>query len=445
MTGMPDYKFGIQVSVLDCTGCGSCANVCPGMKGEKALEMKPIAEELDRQKFFDYAVKLPEKDDVVAKFKETTVKGSQFKKPLLEYSGACPGCGETPYAKLITQLFGDRMYIANATGCSSIWGNSSPSTPYTVNAKGQGPAWDNSLFEDNAEFGYGMLLAQNAIRTRLKKEVEELAEKDASVKDVAQEWLDTFGVGATNGAATEKLVAALADKTDDLSKDLVKNKDFLAKKSQWIFGGDGWAYDIGFGGLDHVLASGKDINVMVFDTEVYSNTGGQSSKSTPTGAVAQFAAGGKETGKKDLPGIAMSYGYVYVAHINMGGDMQQTVKAIAEAEAYPGPSLIIAYAPCINHGIKKGMAKAMTEEKLALQTGYWNNFRYNPLGGDKKFTLDSKEPDFTGYQDFLKGEVRYLSLGLKNPERAKALDEKNQAESQARYEHLKKLIDLYNN
>ena len=254
------------------------------MKGAKALEMKPIAEELDRQKFFDYAVKLPEKDDVVAKFKETTVKGSQFKKPLLEYSGACPGCGETPYAKLITQLFGERMYIANATGCSSIWGNSSPSTPYTVNAKGQGPAWDNSLFEDNAEFGYGMLLAQNAIRTRLKKEVEELAEKDASVKDVAQEWLDTFGVGATNGAATDKLVAALADKTDDLSKDLVKNKDFLAKKSQWIFGGDGWAYDIGFGGLDHVLASGKDINVMVFDTEVYSNTGGQSSKSTPTGA-----------------------------------------------------------------------------------------------------------------------------------------------------------------
>ena len=445
MTGMPDYKFGIQVSVLDCTGCGSCANVCPGMKGAKALEMKPIAEELDRQKFFDYAVKLPEKDDVVAKFKETTVKGSQFKKPLLEYSGACPGCGETPYAKLITQLFGERMYIANATGCSSIWGNSSPSTPYTVNAKGQGPAWDNSLFEDNAEFGYGMLLAQNAIRTRLKKEVEELAEKDASVKDVAQEWLDTFGVGATNGAATDKLVAALADKTDDLSKDLVKNKDFLAKKSQWIFGGDGWAYDIGFGGLDHVLASGKDINVMVFDTEVYSNTGGQSSKSTPTGAVAQFAAGGKETGKKDLAGIAMSYGYVYVAHIDMGGDMQQTVKAIAEAEAYPGPSLIIAYAPCINHGIKKGMAKAMTEEKLALQTGYWNNFRYNPLGGDKKFTLDSKEPDFTGYQDFLKGEVRYLSLGLKNPERAKALDEKNQAESQDRYEHLKKLIDLYNN
>ena len=447
MNGMPNYKFGIKVSVMDCVGCGSCANVCPGMKGEKALVMSPIEDNLDRQKYFDYAVKLPEKEEVIAKFKETTVKGSQFKKPLFEFSGACPGCGETPYAKLITQLFGERMYISNATGCSSIWGNSSPSTPYTVNAKGQGPAWDNSLFEDNAEFGYGMLLAQNAIRDRLKKQVEKLVEdnKDAAVVEAAKEYLDTFSIGATNGTATEKLVAALADKTDEVSKDLLKHKDFLGKKSQWIFGGDGWAYDIGFGGLDHVLASGKDINVMVFDTEVYSNTGGQSSKSTPTGAVAQFAAGGKETKKKDLAGIAMSYGYVYVAHIAMGADMAQTVKAISEAEAYPGPSLIIAYSPCINHGIKKGMAKAQTEEKLAVEAGYWNNFRFNPLGGDKKFSLDSKEPKFDSYQEFLQGEVRYLSLALKNPERAKALDETNEKEARERYEKLKRWVELYNN
>ena len=447
MNGMPNYKFGIKVSVMDCVGCGSCANVCPGMKGEKALVMSPIEDNLDRQKYFDYAVKLPEKEEVIAKFKETTVKGSQFKKPLFEFSGACPGCGETPYAKLITQLFGERMYISNATGCSSIWGNSSPSTPYTVNAKGQGPAWDNSLFEDNAEFGYGMLLAQNAIRNRLKKQVEKLVEdnKDSAVVEAAKEYLDTFAVGATNGTATEKLVAALEGKTDEVAKDLLKNKDFLGKKSQWIFGGDGWAYDIGFGGLDHVLASGKDINVMVFDTEVYSNTGGQSSKSTPTGAVAQFAAGGKETKKKDLAGIAMSYGYVYVAHIAMGADMAQTVKAISEAEAYPGPSLIIAYSPCINHGIKKGMAKSQTEEKLAVEAGYWNNFRFNPLGGDKKFSLDSKEPKFESYQEFLQGEVRYLSLALKNPERAKALDEMNEKEARERYEKLKRLVDLYNN
>ena len=447
MNGMPNYKFGIKVSVMDCVGCGSCANVCPGMKGEKALVMSPIEDNLDRQKYFDYAVKLPEKEEVIAKFKETTVKGSQFKKPLFEFSGACPGCGETPYAKLITQLFGERMYISNATGCSSIWGNSSPSTPYTVNAKGQGPAWDNSLFEDNAEFGYGMLLAQNAIRDRLKKQVEKLVEdnKDAAVVEAAKEYLDTFSIGATNGTATEKLVAALAGKTDEVSKDLLKHKDFLGKKSQWIFGGDGWAYDIGFGGLDHVLASGKDINVMVFDTEVYSNTGGQSSKSTPTGAVAQFAAGGKETKKKDLAGIAMSYGYVYVAHIAMGADMAQTVKAISEAEAYPGPSLIIAYSPCINHGIKKGMAKAQTEEKLAVEAGYWNNFRFNPLGGDKKFSLDSKEPKFESYQEFLQGEVRYLSLALKNPERAKALDETNEKEARERYEKLKRWVELYNN
>ena len=447
MTGMPGYKFAITISALDCTGCGSCANVCPGKKGEKALTMDKLADHMDEQPIFDFGTTVSEKEDVVAKFKANTVKGSQFKKPLLEFSGACAGCGETPYAKLITQLFGDRMYIANATGCSSIWGNSSPSTPYTVNAKGQGPAWDNSLFEDNAEFGYGMLLAQNAIRDELKEKVENVAaseEASEEVKAACAEWLDTFGSGALNGVATDKLVAALEGIDCPTCKYIVANKAFLAKKSQWIFGGDGWAYDIGFGGVDHVLASGKDINIMVFDTEVYSNTGGQSSKSTKTGAVAQFAAGGKETKKKDLASIAMSYGYVYVAQISMGADYAQTVKAIAEAEAYPGQSLILAYAPCINHGIKKGMSKAQTEEKLAVETGYWNNFRFNPAA-EKKFTLDSKAPNMEGYQDFLKGEVRYASLAMKNPERAAKLFAKNEAEAKERYEYLTKLVTLYGN
>ena len=447
MTGMPGYKFAMTVSALDCTGCGSCANVCPGMKGNKALTMEKLADNLAEQPIFDFGQTLPIKEEVVAKFKATTVKGSQFKQPLLEFSGACAGCGETPYAKLITQLFGDRMYIANATGCSSIWGNSSPSTPYTVNAKGQGPAWDNSLFEDNAEFGYGMLLAQKAIRDGLKAKVESvMANENASeeVKAACKEWLDTFSVGATNGTATDKLVAALEGIDCPTCKEIVKNKDFLAKKSQWVFGGDGWAYDIGFGGVDHVLASGKDINIMVFDTEVYSNTGGQSSKATKTGAVAQFAAGGKDVKKKDLAGIAMSYGYVYVAQICMGADMAQTVKAISEAEAYPGPSLIIAYAPCINHGIKKGMSKAQTEEKLAVECGYWNNFRYNPAA-EKKFTLDSKAPKAEGYQDFLKGEVRYASLAMKNPERAAELFARNESEAMERYAYLQKLVALYGN
>ena len=444
MTGMAGYKFAMTISALDCTGCGSCANVCPGKKGEKALTMDTLEKNLGEQKVFDFGQTLPVKEEVIAKFKENTVKGSQFKKPLLEFSGACAGCGETPYAKLITQLFGDRMYISNATGCSSIWGNSSPSTPYTVNAKGQGPAWDNSLFEDNAEFGYGMLLAQNALRDGLKAKVEQvMAAEQATdeMKAAGKEWLDTFGVGALNGSATDKLVAALEGVDCDICREIVKNKDFLAKKSQWVFGGDGWAYDIGFGGVDHVLASGKDINIMVFDTEVYSNTGGQSSKSTPTGAVAQFAAGGKDVKKKDMASIAMSYGYVYVAQISMGADYNQTVKALAEAEAYPGPSLIIAYAPCINHGIKKGMSKAQTEEKLAVEAGYWHNFRFNPAA-EKKFTLDSKAPS-GDYQSFLKGEVRYASLALKNPERAAKLFEKNESEAKARYEYLNKLISLY--
>ena len=446
MIGMPGLKFAMTVSAYDCTGCGSCVNVCPGKKGEKALVMENMEANAGSQKAFDFGREIEVKPEVVAKFKPATVKGSQFKQPLLEFSGACAGCGETPYAKLVTQLFGDRMYIANATGCSSIWGNSSPSTPYTVNTKGQGPAWSNSLFEDNAEFGYGMLLGQKAIRKRLKAEVETIAASDkasAEVKAACQEYLDTFNCGASNGDATDKLVAALDGCDCDTCKDIVKNKDFLAKKSQWIFGGDGWAYDIGFGGVDHVLASGEDINIMVFDTEVYSNTGGQASKATKTGATAQFAAGGKETKKKDLAGIAMSYGYVYVAQIAMGADYNQTVKAIAEAEAYPGPSLIIAYAPCINHGIKKGMSKAQTEEQLAVECGYWNNFRFNPAAEGAKFTLDSKEPKEEGYQEFLDGEVRYNALKRANPEKAARLFKKNEQEAMERYEYLKKLVTLY--
>ena len=443
LTGMAGYKFSIVVSALDCTGCGSCVNVCPGKKGAKAIAMANMEANAGCQAAFDYAVELPAKADVVAKFKENTVKGSQFKQPLLEFSGACAGCGETPYAKLITQLFGDRMYIANATGCSSIWGNSSPSTPYTVNAKGQGPAWSNSLFEDNAEFGYGMLLAQNAIRDGLKAKVEALVAGDApaDVKEAGQEWLDTYTVGATNGTATDKLIAALEACGCDKAQDILKNKDYLGKKSQWIFGGDGWAYDIGFGGVDHVLASGKDINIMVFDTEVYSNTGGQASKSTQPGAVAQFAAGGKEVKKKDMASIAMSYGYVYVAQIAMGADYNQTVKALAEAEAYPGPSLIIAYAPCINHGIKKGMSKAQTEEELAVKSGYWHLFRFNPAA-ESKFSLDSKAPT-EDLMEFLNGEVRYNSLKRANPARAEKLFAKNAECNKERYEYLNKLITLY--
>ncbi|MBQ9391544.1 MAG: pyruvate:ferredoxin (flavodoxin) oxidoreductase [Lachnospiraceae bacterium] len=446
MVGMPEYKFAIVISAYDCTGCGSCVNVCPDKV--QAITMKSFEENEGEQKYFDYAVSLDDKEDVIEKFKINTVKGSQFRQPLLEFSGACGGCGETPYAKLITQLFGDRMYIANATGCSSIWGNSSPSTPYTVNKAGHGPAWSNSLFEDAAEFGYGMLLAQRAIRDRLKDELSDIydkAEKD-DVKAAIKEWMDTFDSGVTNGAATDKLVKVLEACNCDRGNEILKEKDYLAKKSQWIFGGDGWAYDIGFGGVDHVLASGKDINVMVFDTEVYSNTGGQSSKATPVGAIAQFAAGGKETKKKDLAGIAMSYGYVYVAHISMGADMNQCVKAIAEAEAYPGPSLIIAYAPCINHGIRKGMSKAQTEEKLAVESGYWFNFRYNPTlaaEGKDAFSLDSKAPAFDGYQDFLKGENRYASLAKFNPERAAELFAKSEQIAEERYAYLQKLVSLY--
>ena len=445
MTGMPGYKFAITISAYDCTGCGSCVNVCPDKI--QAITMQNFEANEAEQAYFDYGVSVPDKAEVIAKFKENSVKGSQFKQPLLEFSGACAGCGETPYAKLITQLFGDRMYIANATGCSSIWGNSSPSTPYTVTPEGKGPAWSNSLFEDAAEFGYGMLLANNALTGALKEKVEDVVANGTNedVKAAGQEWLDTYGCGVTNGPATDKLIKALEACGCDKAQEILAQKDFLGKKSQWVFGGDGWAYDIGFGGVDHILASGKDINVMVFDTEVYSNTGGQSSKSTNIGAIAQFAAGGKDVKKKDLASIAMSYGYVYVAQIAMGADMNQCVKAIAEAEAYPGPSLIIAYAPCINHGIKIGMSKAQTEEKNAVAVGYWNNFRYNPAlaaEGKNAFTLDSKAPS-GDYKAFLNGEVRYNALVRQDPEKADRLFEKSEENAKARYAYLNKLVKLY--
>ena len=446
LNGLDGYKFSIVTSVLDCTGCGVCADTCPGMRGEKALVMEDLEKVYSDQKYFDYAVTLPDKEDIIEKYGEQTVKGSQFKKPYLEFSGACAGCGETPYAKLVTQLFGDRMYIANATGCSSIWGNSSPSTPYTKDSRGRGPAWNNSLFEDNAEFGYGMFLAQKAIRGALIKKAEELmTASTGELKNALAEYIDTKNSSKLNGKATDKLIPLLQKSTNSLAKELLAKKDYLAKKSQWIFGGDGWGYDIGFGGVDHVLASNEDINIMIFDTEVYSNTGGQSSKATPTGAVAQFAAGGKEVKKKDIASIAMSYGYVYVAQICMGADRNQAVKAIMEAENYNGPSLIIAYAPCINHGIKKGMGKAQVEQKIAVECGYWHNFRFRPnaTGEEQKFVLDSKEPNFDKYQEFLDGEVRYSSLALKDKEKAFKLYEKNQNEAKARYTYLKALGNLY--
>ncbi|MBE5969065.1 MAG: pyruvate:ferredoxin (flavodoxin) oxidoreductase [Lachnospiraceae bacterium] len=447
-TGLDGKHFAMTVSVMDCTGCGSCSTICPGNKKADTLKMAPLDTQLDEQAAFDYGVTLPDKPEVLEKFKETSVKGSQFKQPLLEFSGACGGCGETPYAKLMTQLFGDRMYVANATGCSSIWGNSSPSTPYTVNKAGKGPAWSNSLFEDAAEFGLGMKLAQNAIRKSLRAKLEAINERTqkAEVKEAIKEYFDTYECGATNGSATDKLVSVLEAMDCDCEerKDILKQKEYLSKKSQWILGGDGWAYDIGFGGLDHVIASGQDVNILVFDTEVYSNTGGQSSKATPAGATAQFAAGGKEIKKKDLAQIAMSYGYVYVAQISMGADMNQCIKAFVEAESYNGPSIIIAYAPCINHGIKGGMSVSQLEEKSAVTSGYWNLLRYDPRlkeEGKNPFVLDSKEPT-TAYQDFLNNEVRYTALVRQFPERAKELFAKSEADAKGRYEYLKALANL---
>ena len=448
MTGMPGYNFVMTMSALDCTGCGSCVNVCPGKKGNKALSMMPLETQLAEQEVFNYGLTLAEKPEVFEKFKATTVKGSQFKQPLLEFSGACAGCGETPYAKLIAQLFGDRMYIANATGCSSIWGGSAPSTPYTVNKDGKGPAWANSLFEDNAEYGYGMFLAQSTIRNRTIAKVLELSKttKAAALKKACEEYLETVDDGEKNSAATDNLIAALKKTKNKATEEILKDADYLRKKSMWIFGGDGWAYDIGFSGVDHVIAQGEDVNIFVFDTEVYSNTGGQSSKSTPTGAIAQFAAAGKEVKKKDLAGIAMSYGYVYVAHVAMGADYNQCIKAIHEAESYHGPSIIIGYAPCINHGIKGGMSIAQTEEKKAVQAGYWHLYRFDPrlkAEGKNPFILDSKAPT-ADYKDFIMGEVRYNALARQNPERAEKLFGKAVQNAKDRYDYLLRYAKLYN-
>ena len=448
-----NYKFTMAVSPLDCMGCTLCVKACPVNNNAKlgtAIEMKPIATQLDQQPAYDYAVtKVSEKPELI----NVTVKGSQFKQPLLEYSGSCAGCAETSYARLITQLFGERMYISNATGCSSIWGGSAPATPYTVNnATGRGPAWGNSLFEDNAEHGLGMLIGQNAIRERLISKVEEMAKSDKasdSFKAAAAEYLATKDNGSKNEAATKALVSELeaaAKAGCPAAPAILAEKQFLSKKAVWIFGGDGWAYDIGFGGLDHVLASGEDVNVMVFDTEVYSNTGGQASKASNIGQVAQFAAAGKAIGKKNLAEIAMSYGYVYVAQIAMGADMNQTLKAIAEAEAYPGPSLIIGYAPCEMHSIKGGMANCQAEMKKAVEAGYWQMFRYNPAliaEGKNPFSLDSKEP--TGdYQAFIGGEARYTRLAQAFPERAEKLFAEAEAAAKAKYERLKKFVEFYN-
>ncbi|MBY0756181.1 pyruvate:ferredoxin (flavodoxin) oxidoreductase [Clostridium sardiniense] len=432
-------SYTMAVDPLDCTGCGNCAQVCPAPG--KALVMKPAHTQEVEIDNWDYVIHevSPKKNPM----NKNTVKGSQFEQPLFEFSGACAGCGETAYAKLVTQLFGDRMMIANATGCSSIWGGSAPSTPYTTNHKGYGPAWANSLFEDNAEFGLGMFLGAKAIRERLVDKANEAIAslEEGEAKEALKDWVANVEVGAGTRDRADRVIAALEGLDNEFAKAILEEKDFLIKPSQWIFGGDGWSYDIGFGGVDHVLASGEDVNIFVFDTEVYSNTGGQSSKATPTAAIAKFAASGKKTKKKDLGMIAMSYGYVYVAQISMGADKNQTLKAIAEAEAYPGPSLIIGYAPCINHGIRLGMGNSTLEAKRAVDCGYWGMYRFNPeLKGTGKnpFTLDSKEPT-ADFKEFLMGEVRYASLAKAFPEAAEALFEKTYTDAMERLEGYKKL------
>lgn len=434
-----DMQYKIQVSVLDCTGCGNCAQVCPAPK--KALVMKPIETQMHETANWDYAMKLSHKANPMNK---NTLKGSQFEKPLLEFSGACAGCGETPYAKLITQMFGDRMMIANATGCSSIWGGSAPASVYTTNHLGQGPSWANSLFEDNAEFGLGMYLGQTAQRAKLLPLAEKLAGNEAAseeLKAAAQNWVENFAKGDESKAARAALLPLLKDSDIAEAKELYENKDYLTKKSQWIIGGDGWAYDIGYGGLDHVLASGEDINIMVVDTEVYSNTGGQASKSTPTAAIAKFAASGKKTKKKDLGMMAMSYGYVYVAQIGMGADKNQAIKALAEAEAYNGPSLVICYAPCINQGLKLGMGFSQEQTKRAVESGYWQLYRFNPtlkVEGKNPFSLDSKEPT-RSFREFLDSEVRYASLAKAYPDHAEELFAKTEKDAKERLDSYKRL------
>ena len=455
--GCEDYKFTIAISPLDCMGCGLCVNVCPTKPEKRALEMVSQESQADQQAAFDYAVATVTKKQTP--FADTSIKGSQFNQPLLEFSGSCAGCAETSYARLITQLFGERMYISNATGCSSIWGGSAPSTPYTVNREsGCGPAWANSLFEDNAEHGLGMALGQKTIREKLAAKTKALIAveyTDADLKAAAQKWLDTYNDGKTNTEATKAYIAELEAsvipgctcEACTLGAAILAEKDYLSKKSVWIFGGDGWAYDIGFGGLDHVIASGEDVNIMVFDTEVYSNTGGQASKASQIGQVAQFAAAGKATKKKDLANIAMSYGYVYVAQIAMGADMNQTIKAMAEAEAYHGPSIIIGYAPCEMHGVKGGMGNCQAEMKRAVEAGYWQMFRYNPAlkeAGENPLTIDSKAPT-ASYIDFIKSETRYSRLVQSFPDRAEALFAEAEKQAKAKYERLLKLGELYAN
>lgn len=442
--GLEGLSYKIQVSPLDCTGCGLCANVCPAK--EKALVMVPIAQEMEagEQENADYLFnKVTYKDTLMPK---NTVKGSQFAQPLFEFHGACGGCGETPYIKAITQLFGDRMMIANATGCSSIYGGSAPSTPYTTNACGEGPSWGNSLFEDNAEFGYGMSVAVGAMRDRIQHIMESNMESvSPEVKALFEEWIANKGNGEKTKEIKNKLVPMLEACDCEVAREILDLKQYLVKKSQWIFGGDGWAYDIGYGGLDHVLATSDDVNVLVMDTEIYSNTGGQASKSTQTGAVAKFAAAGKPNKKKDLAAISMSYGHIYVAQVSMGANQQQYLKAIAEAEAYPGPSIIIAYSPCISHGIKKGMGQSQQEMKLATECGYWPIFRYNPLlekEGKNPLQIDSKEPQWDKYNDYLMGEVRYATLTKTHPEDSKVLFAKNKAEAQRRWRQYQRLASL---
>lgn len=412
MNGLQGLNWTITISEVDCTGCGSCVGVCPGKKGEKALVMTPIHEKCERQQYFDYGKSLAPKNAALRKFKISTIKGSQLRKPLLEFHGACAGCGETPYARLATQLFGERMYIANATGCSSIWANSSPSTAYTVSRHGTGPAWSNSLFEDGAEFGFGMLMAQESQRKRLLTAAKALLTNERVSSEISS-WIDSFCDGTANQEASNALISAIEavpeSKRNDAMNTILSGRDFLAKKSCWVFGGDGFAYDIGFSGIDHVLASGRDINILIFDTEVYSNTGGQASKATPKGAEAKFASDGKKTTKKPLAEMMMTYGNVYVAQIAMGADYNQTLKAFIEAESYNGPSLIIAYSPCISHGIKAGMGSSQHEQAKAVQSGYWQLFRFDPRlsnKGEKPFIIDSHEPSMNA-DEFMAGETRF--------------------------------------
>ena len=437
---LKQYRFRIQLSVYDCTGCSNCADICPSKN--KALIMKPFETQLAEAERWTYMhEKVGYKDNIVDKF--VNVKNSQFAQPLFEFSGACAGCGETPYIKAITQLFGDRMIVSNATGCSSIYGGSAPSTPYTFNKNGHGVAWANSLFEDNAEYGFGLALGSNKMRERIAGKMKSAnGSLSPEMKAAFDEWLAEMNNAEPSRIASAKVIEACEKDNSELAKELLSLKQYLVKKSHWIFGGDGWAYDIGYGGLDHVIASGEDVNILVLDTEVYSNTGGQASKSTPVGAVAKFAASGKKIRKKDLGQMAMSYGYVYVAQVAMGASNAQYLKAIREAEAYPGPSLIIAYSPCINHGLRHGMGKTQAQEKAAVEAGYWHLYRYNPLleqEGKNPFTLDSKEPDWSKFQDFLNSEVRYTSLIKTFPAEAEVLFKVAEENAKWRYNSYKRL------